>query len=109
MGALTQGLLNWYFKHNITTLPRIYNFNLVMASNHRALWNVAKSDARVVHYTTYKPGESRGEDMLAVVDHPARKSWGVSEDLQEPLSWWWDMYDSMVSTLISKGVSQPEM
>ena len=78
-----------------------------MASNHKALWDDAKSDARVVHYTTYKPGNSRGEDMLAVVDHQDRAVWGVSAALQEPLSWWWDVHDSMVSTLDAQGIGQP--
>lgn len=80
-----------------------------MASRHKALWDVAKADARIVHYTTYKPGNSREEDMVAVVDHPYKDMWGVTSDLQEPLSWWWDVYDSMVSTLDAQGLGQAKV
>lgn len=77
-----------------------------MSSRHKALWDVAKPDARIVHYTTYKPGNSREEDMLAVIDHPYAEIWGVNKDLQEPLGWWWDAYDAMSSAIKYTGLGQ---
>lgn len=85
-------MLNYYFKHRITMLSRIYNFNLVMCSGHKALWDKLKADARIVHYTIYKPGGSRADDMKAVIDHGDSR---VNKDIQEPLAWWWDVYEEM--------------
>lgn len=68
-------------------LPRIYNFNLQLCNNHKAVWDDLKGDARIVHYTTYKPGNSRAEDMLHLSKDPDIKPY------MEPLSWWWDVYE----------------
>ena len=92
MACILQGLLNWYFKHRVTKLPRIYNFNMVLCSGHKALWDSLKGDARIMHYTIYKPGSTRESDMAAVLDHPDSR---VNKDLQEPLVWWWDAYEAM--------------
>lgn len=82
----SQGLLNWYFKDRRTMLPRTYNFNLQLCNNHKAVWNELKGDARIVHYTTYKPGDSRADDLRYLED-PG------TEPIMEPMTWWWDVYE----------------
>lgn len=82
-GSAEQGLLNWYFKHRMTILPRIYNFNLELCESHKAMWDKFKGDARIIHFTRHKPGTSRAEDM---------HNFNNTQTL-EPMTWWWDNYE----------------
>lgn len=81
--VMSQGLLNWFFKHRITILPRIYNLNLQLCNRHKAIWDDLKGDARIIHYTTHKPGDSRDEDMRNLNNNP----------VMEPMTWWWDIFE----------------
>ena len=65
---------------------------MVMCTGHKDLWKAMKGDARIVHYTIYKPGGTRDGDMAEVLVSSDSR---VKKELQEPLTWWWDTYDAM--------------
>ena len=83
--VVLQGLLNWYFKHRMAILPRTYNFNLQLCDSHRAIWDDLKGDARIIYFTTHKPGTSRAEDMHNFNNTPTL----------EPMTWWWNYYEKL--------------
>ncbi|KAI3635782.1 hypothetical protein MIR68_006420 [Amoeboaphelidium protococcarum] len=55
-----QGLLNYYFRHGLVLMDYIYNLNLALLrswgqADLRRTWDRLLPNARIIHYTLYKP------------------------------------------------------